>query len=305
MYSANIQIFNFFVRLRGLLNTLAYRFSETFSFVTPGIIQNLGVFLRSTSNVFSTSDYTCGRTLFLVSRFYASKSLGSAINVTAPSQVVVGTTSNILFDSSGLNKSRIYLGVVFNLKLTCDIKRLLNLISLLDYSSPAKFFIVRKNLVKTLYGKKYLFRRRVKLLKTSRGRTSLALFPRLLKVSSLIISSCYKELLILRPRILIDSQLLVRLKRDGGFLTEVGNSKPRAYLSNSISCVLPNRFSRLSYSRAFLAFFTKLSPSHALLSRIQSITFRKVRAVRKIFLRSNARRLGIFPKRNKGLKRMY
>jgi hypothetical protein len=39
--------------------------------------------------------------------------------------------------------------------------------------------------------------------------------------------------------------------------------------------------------------------------RMQEIAFRKVRAIRKILLRSNARRLGIFPKRSKHLKKMY
>lgn len=39
--------------------------------------------------------------------------------------------------------------------------------------------------------------------------------------------------------------------------------------------------------------------------RMQEVAFRKVRAIRKILLRSNARRLGIFPKRNKHLKKMY
>jgi hypothetical protein len=39
--------------------------------------------------------------------------------------------------------------------------------------------------------------------------------------------------------------------------------------------------------------------------RMQEIAFRKVRAIRKILLRSNARRLGVFPKRSKHLKKMY
>lgn len=62
---------------------------------------------------------------------------------------------------------------------------------------------------------------------------------------------------------------------------------------------------RTSYGKKFLRNFMKYNMAGVTLARNRAFVFRKVRAIRKIFLKSNARRLGLFPKRNRLSKRKY
>lgn len=78
------------------------------------------------------------------------------------------------------------------------------------------------------------------------------------------------------------------------------------------STILPPKGLISQYMRTFVQILLKAqligasSPASFLFfSKMQQFAFRKIRAVRKILLRSNARKLGIFPKRNKRLKKMY
>lgn len=80
---------------------------------------------------------------------------------------------------------------------------------------------------------------------------------------------------------------------------------PRVIKSQN-SYVISKKLFTLNFVKKVLA--ESVNCSSILLNhpdRMQETVFRKVRAIRKILLRSNARRLGIFPKRNKHLKKMY
>lgn len=112
-----------------------------------------------------------------------------------------------------------------------------------------------------------------------------------------LVKYTFKHLHFFCPRILRSSKYVaVRLFTATSNLVELpGQTETvgRSFLSAFVRNVLTESSTRDS--------FTLINDA----GRVQEIAFRKVRAIRKILLRSNARRLGIFPKRSKHLKKMY